>query len=255
MGLEGISLSSVNSERGVYHRSTNVDKWLLQGTYPAQAVEWKGYLVILHHGEIFLADSRQFAKHETGGYQYEWYYLNDVGEYVGQSERFFFPSASPRYSDELLYTDLYHNGIRFEVKNEESFYEGTVKEANPSFDASGTSGDGSVTVRYAEEVDAYGNLHYYIVDSDGEMHGGRFSPAVAVAEGSDVLYFGTAVGRIFVSEKTAGNSPWSLAVGMVKNEHIACVVGYYQLAFVTPGIKPCEAISRNWIRLMPNRRM
>ena len=30
---------------------------------------------------------------------------------------------------------------------------------------------------------------------------------------------------------------------------------YYQLAFVTPGISPLEAISRNWIRLMPNRRM
>ena len=29
----------------------------------------------------------------------------------------------------------------------------------------------------------------------------------------------------------------------------------YQLAFVTPGISPFEAISRNWIRLMPNRRM
>ena len=31
--------------------------------------------------------------------------------------------------------------------------------------------------------------------------------------------------------------------------------GCYQLAFVTPGISPFEAISRNWIRLMPNRRM
>ncbi len=29
----------------------------------------------------------------------------------------------------------------------------------------------------------------------------------------------------------------------------------YQLAFVTPGIRPFEAISRNWIRLMPNSRM
>ena len=29
----------------------------------------------------------------------------------------------------------------------------------------------------------------------------------------------------------------------------------YQLAFVTPGISPFEAISRNWIRLMPNRRI
>ena len=30
---------------------------------------------------------------------------------------------------------------------------------------------------------------------------------------------------------------------------------YYQLAFFTPGMRPFEAISRNWIRLMPNRRM
>ncbi len=26
----------------------------------------------------------------------------------------------------------------------------------------------------------------------------------------------------------------------------------YQLAFLTPGIRPFDAISRNWIRLMPN---
>ena len=30
---------------------------------------------------------------------------------------------------------------------------------------------------------------------------------------------------------------------------------FYQLAFFTPGIRPFEAISRNWIRLMPNRRI
>lgn len=28
--------------------------------------------------------------------------------------------------------------------------------------------------------------------------------------------------------------------------------GFYQLAFFTPGIKPAEAISRNWIRDKPN---
>ena len=30
---------------------------------------------------------------------------------------------------------------------------------------------------------------------------------------------------------------------------------YYQLAFLTPGIRPFDAISRNWIRLIPNWRM
>ncbi len=29
----------------------------------------------------------------------------------------------------------------------------------------------------------------------------------------------------------------------------------YQDAFLTPGISPFEAISRNWMRLIPNRRM
>ncbi len=27
---------------------------------------------------------------------------------------------------------------------------------------------------------------------------------------------------------------------------------YYQLAFLTPGMRPAEAISRNWIREIPN---
>ena len=37
-----------------------------------------------------------------------------------------------------------------------------------------------------------------------------------------------------------------------------CRTGYdmlYQLAFFTPGIRPAEAISRNWIRLIPNWRI
>ena len=29
----------------------------------------------------------------------------------------------------------------------------------------------------------------------------------------------------------------------------------YQLAFLTPGMSPADAISRNWIRLRPNWRM
>lgn len=29
----------------------------------------------------------------------------------------------------------------------------------------------------------------------------------------------------------------------------------YQLAFLMPGMRPCDAISRNWMRLSPNWRM
>ena len=39
---------------------------------------------------------------------------------------------------------------------------------------------------------------------------------------------------------------------VLTNTPLNKVVTDYQLAFLTPGIRPAEAISRNWIRLMPN---
>ena len=33
---------------------------------------------------------------------------------------------------------------------------------------------------------------------------------------------------------------------------VVVALNYYQLAFLTPGISPAEAISRNWIRDRPN---
>lgn len=43
--------------------------------YDAQMTEWKGYLLILIHNKVFLADSRQkFAN--VDNFEYEWYYWN-----------------------------------------------------------------------------------------------------------------------------------------------------------------------------------
>ena len=39
-------------------------------------------------------------------------------------------------------------------------------------------------------------------------------------------------------------------ISVVSHFHVSDV--FYQLAFFTPGIKPLEASSRNWIREMPN---
>ena len=199
MGLEGISLSALNAERGLYHRSSNIDKWLLKhkDLSVAKMCEWKGYLVILVGGEIFLADSRQLFKHPIGGVQYEWYFLDDVGEYVGQTDQYFFPSASPIDAEGRKYTDFYHNGIRFEVKEEESLFDGEWKSANPSFNAEGTAGTSEINIKYAEEIDEQGVTHYYILDSYGEKIGGTFSRATALAECDGVLCYGTENGNLF----------------------------------------------------------
>ncbi len=199
MGLEGISLSALNSERGLYHRSSNIDKWLLKhkDLSAAKMCEWKGYLVILVGGEIFLADSRQLAKHQSGSTQYEWYFLDEIGEYVGQNDQYFFPSASPIDAENRKYTDMYHNGIRFEVKEEESLFDGEWKDAYPSFDAEGNTGTSEMFIRYTEERDERGEMHYYILDSYGEKVGGIFSPASALAECGGVLCYGTENGNLF----------------------------------------------------------
>lgn len=39
-----------------------------------------------------------------------------------------------------------------------------------------------------------------------------------------------------------------------RRDFSVCTI-YYQLAFFTPGMRPAEAISRNWIREMPNWRI
>lgn len=199
MGLDGISLSALNSERGIYHRSSNVDKWLLRhkDLHRAKLCEWKGYLVILLGGEIFMADSRQLFKHPAGSAQYEWYFLDDVGEYVGQTDQYFFPSASPIDAEGRKYTDMYYNRKRFEVKSEEALFYGEWKGANPSFNVTGTTGSSEIYIRYAEEKDERGVTHYYILDSYGEKVGGDFSPACALAECDGVLYFGTQSGSLF----------------------------------------------------------
>ncbi len=59
-------------------------------------------------------------------------------------------------------------------------------------------------------------------------------------------YFLGVLPRIAPLDHLLGSAPW-----IPPPESAPC----YQLAFLTPGIRPCEAISRNWIRLMPNWRM
>lgn len=197
-GLEGISLSAVNSERGIYHRSTTADKWLLAEieSGSAEIAEWEGYLVILVNGKIFLADSRQISK-LNGSAQYEWYYIDEVGYYEGQRPLYFFPSSSPYDSAGNKLTDLYIDGIKLEVKEAESEYRGDPSSDRPTYDTEGAMPT-TDSVYYVSEIDTDGNTHYYIVSTYGEMIDGTYSPAAAITSIDEMLVIGTESGRLIV---------------------------------------------------------
>ena len=89
LGVEGIGTLSVRLERAVEHRSSLIDPALRRcDLTKAKTVVWNGWLFILcDNGKAFLGDSRQIYTHPlTKTMQYEWYYLEGIGEYVGQTQ-------------------------------------------------------------------------------------------------------------------------------------------------------------------------
>lgn len=73
-GLEGIS-GDISSEQMLSHRSSLVDNRMINESnyFDAQLVEWRGYLLVLIDGVVFLADSRQRFQ-GLNGFEYEWYF-------------------------------------------------------------------------------------------------------------------------------------------------------------------------------------
>lgn len=74
-GVEGIQTTELDSRQLIAHRSTLVDAKLINSNnyQLADFCEYKGYLLILCDGKVYLADGRQkFANQES--FEYEWYY-------------------------------------------------------------------------------------------------------------------------------------------------------------------------------------
>lgn len=197
-GVKGISISTVNNERGLYHRSTTVDKWMLAELEQNEAAvcDWNGYLVILVNGKIFLADSRQISK-INGSSQYEWYFVDEVGVFDNQRKLYYFPSASPIDGNGNVLTDLFINGKRLEVKSNEDEYRNLPEHDKPTVDVEGVH-NVQDEVFYVKEVDEDGEAHYYIVSSYGEMIEGNFSRATAISNCDGKLIFGTENGALCV---------------------------------------------------------
>lgn len=98
-GLNAIGQLSVRLERALEHRSTLVDTKLTNEDLARASLNvWDGYLVLSVDGKFYIADSRQPYTNAQGIMEYEWYYLEDIGDYDGQYEEY-------RFMDRLQYNE------------------------------------------------------------------------------------------------------------------------------------------------------
>ncbi|MBQ4121252.1 MAG: leucine-rich repeat protein [Clostridia bacterium] len=143
--------------------------------------EWKGYLVLLIDGKIFLGDA-SIAEKKNGTLAYEWYFLDGIGHYNGDAVCYHHLSHDPVVHDKRL-TSLTVSGKRLWVLGREEPVLGEVYS---------TVIDG-ITVYYTLGEDG----EYYLVDSRGEKTGGFFSPATCILSTEGCLYFSTSDGYLF----------------------------------------------------------
>lgn len=173
LGVSALDKKTINLERSIATRSTNVNAKLLgEDLSKISLAKWCGYLVLLAGEHIYLADSRQTFVGELGYAEYEWYYLTGIGEYRDATRVY-------KYSEEA-----------------KEGYTAHPTKANLEVDSpvylSMTANN--QTVYYTRESGVK-----YEVYTDGEMRGGEFFPATCVASaGDDLLLFGTSGGDICI---------------------------------------------------------
>ena len=196
-GLEGLSKQQLNLERTIGHRSSSVDRLLRdRDLSKARMCRFGTYLCIFDgEGGIFLADSVQLYQGQDGTAEYEWFYLEGVGDYEGDYELYrtltqypeiYIEESSSPYTLEgatllgapLLITELAEDVSPLEIFTGEA-------------ELHTAGGIKLVSVKYVERDGIS-----YLCDTDGERAGGIFSPSCFGYASGDVFLFGTKGGSI-----------------------------------------------------------
>jgi len=170
-GIYALTKKAINYERSVACRSHNVNYDLLkERPEDISLTEWCGYLVVGGRGRIYLADSRSTFMHASGGAEYEWFVLKDIGSYKNSTRVY-------RYDSYAVDNYVAHD----------------------------TPGEICEEVVYSA-VDSRGEIVYY-ASVDGklctlypteQLRGGDFSPAVCYLGVGELLFFGTEDGVLSV---------------------------------------------------------
>ncbi len=184
-GLDAVEQPALSGERAIGHRSSAVDRRLItEDLSRAFLFRFGTYLGIGIDGRVYLCDGKQPTSRE-GHREYEWYYLSDIGAYVGQQDRYHTLSVLP---ESLSGKTVTVEGVAYPLcttENEEATDNETVYSAK--------SDGGEITVYYVKRDGAV-----YPVDCNGEKTGGSFSPATVFCETGGLLFFGTEDGSLML---------------------------------------------------------
>ena len=200
-GLEAVSQLKIAAERSIEHRSSLVDAKLLNtlALECASLCEYGGYLVLLCEGKIFLADSRQLYQNSVGNMEYEWYFLDEIGVYKGQSEAYFYLDYFP---SSLMDEDGSRKNFTVNYRGKE-YAVGVVEDIPEAERIPISSALEIIATEYEEKEYAVaivelnsGDIAALLCDTAGEMTGGVFSPATIAKTIGDNLYFGTHSGDV-----------------------------------------------------------
>lgn len=187
-GLSSIGKEQLNLERTVTHRSSNVDRLLIKEDLAHAALaEWKGYLLILVNGNVYMADSRALAQHPDGSYQYEWFYLTGIGSWESYAPQYRYCTAYPVTDDGIELAESQYNFGRLADTYKISKIEGIADGEVVSAWAEGTASDGTKRL-----VEFFTVGEYLVEQIDDELRGeGVFHGADKMAVMGERLFFGT----------------------------------------------------------------
>lgn len=184
-GLDAIESLSLSGERAIGHRSSAVDRRLTaEDLSRAVLFRFGAYLGIGIDGRVYLCDGKQPISRD-GHREYEWFYLSDIGVYLGQVDQYHTLSALPASIVNKTVTVGGRTHPLLTTEGEERIKDETVYSAK--------SDDGTVTVYYVKRDDGI-----FPVDCHGEKTGGTFSPATVFCEADGLLFFGTADGSLML---------------------------------------------------------
>lgn len=187
-GIEGVSKETLNLERTIGHRSSNIDRVLRERSLAdVRMCRFGGYLCVFDgHGRVYLGDSRQLFQGVDGAVEYEWFVLDGIGGYRGYNERFKTLTVFPELGGGYTMADASYEGGKVSVSEVSEYVDhAELKSVELKYP------EGKVTAHIVERdgIDV-------LCDSDGELEGGEFSPACVGTTIDGVLYFGTKAGQI-----------------------------------------------------------
>jgi hypothetical protein len=198
-GLEAMGQLSTRLERAIEHRSSLVDAKLTNlDLSKATLHEWDGYLILHVEDKLFLADSRQRYSDDLGNVQYEWYYIEGVGEYVGQFTEFKYMSVLPEYLEDtyILHENEYipiSVAPEYMVNTVANLEDGKALEPQTAYRKNKDGIYEAVDLVYVKVVDGKA----YLCTTKGAKTGGKFHPALTLAVVDNNIFFGTDTGHLF----------------------------------------------------------